>query len=183
MRFLGRRIANRAADRCPGLARTGGFVGCICLPAIDGLAQTKAPDPWDAGQIPVRTRPHLRLHLSSWLSNPRPNPQNALCYLDVLRRELIIVALFVVALRLPFLNQPIQGDDINYLYGAEHAQIDPLHPTHARYAFMSTIVDMRGHPHPPLIAWYLALLLTIFKDISEVPFHAAYILFSLIAGF
>jgi len=100
-----------------------------------------------------------------------------------LRRDLIIVALFVLALRLPFLDQPIQGDDINYLYGAEHAQIDPLHPTHARYAFMGRIVDMRGHPHPPLNAWYLALLLAVFKDVSEVPFHAAYILFSLIAGF
>jgi 4-amino-4-deoxy-L-arabinose transferase-like glycosyltransferase len=100
-----------------------------------------------------------------------------------LRREFIIVALFVLALRLPFLNQPIQGDDINYLYGAQHAQIDPLHPTHTRYAFMGKIVDMRGHPHPPLNAWYLALLLAVFKDISEVPFHAAYVLFSLIAGF
>ncbi|HEY6393091.1 MAG TPA: glycosyltransferase family 39 protein [Bryobacteraceae bacterium] len=100
-----------------------------------------------------------------------------------MRREFIIVALFVLALRLPFLNQPIQGDDINYLYGAQHAQIDPLHPTHARYAFMGRIVDMRGHPHPPLNAWFLGLLLAVFKDISEAPFHAAYILFSLIAGF
>jgi 4-amino-4-deoxy-L-arabinose transferase-like glycosyltransferase len=99
-----------------------------------------------------------------------------------LRRELIIVALFVLVLRLPFLNQPIQGDDINYLYGAEHAQIDPLHPTHTSYAFMGRIVDMRGHPHPPLNVWYLAVLLAVFKDVSEVPFHAAYILFSLIAG-
>jgi len=100
-----------------------------------------------------------------------------------LRRKIIIVALFVLALRLPFLNQPIQGDDINYLYGAQHAQMEPLHPTHARYAFMGRIVDMRGHPHPPLNAWFLGLLLVVFKDVSEVPFHAAYILFSLIAGF
>jgi len=42
---------------------------------------------------------------------------------------------------------------------------------------------MRGHPHPPLNAWYLALLLAVFRDVSEVPLHAAYILFSLIAGF
>jgi Dolichyl-phosphate-mannose-protein mannosyltransferase len=99
-----------------------------------------------------------------------------------LRREIIIVALFVLALRLPFLNQPIQGDDINYLYGAEHAQIDPLHPTHTRYVFLGRMVDMRGHPHPPLNAWFLALLLAIFKDVHEVPFHAAYIVFSLIAA-
>lgn len=100
-----------------------------------------------------------------------------------MRREILIVALFVLALRLPFLNQAIQGDDVYYLYGAEHAQINPLHPTHARYAFLGQMVDMRGHPHPPLNAWYLGLLLAILKNVSEVPFHAAYILFSLIAAF
>jgi len=96
---------------------------------------------------------------------------------------LLIVALFVLTLRLPFLNQAVQGDDVYYLYGAEHAQIDPLHPMHARYVFLGQMVDMRGHPHPPLNAWYLGLLLAIFKDVHEIPFHAAYILFSLIAAF
>ena len=90
--------------------------------------------------------------------------------------------LFVVALRLPFLNQAIQGDDVYYLYGAQHAQIDPLHPLHARYVFLGQMVDMRGHPHPPLNSWYLGLLLRMFKDVHEIPFHAAYILFSLIAA-
>lgn len=99
-----------------------------------------------------------------------------------MRRELLIVVLFVLALRLPFLNQPIQGDDVNYLYGAEYAQIDPLHPTHARYAFLGRLVDMRGHPHPPLNAWILGALLAGFRDVSEIPFHAAYIVFSLIAA-
>jgi hypothetical protein len=100
-----------------------------------------------------------------------------------LRRELLIVALFVLVLRLPFLDQAIQGDDVYYLYGAEHARIDPLHPLHARYVFQGQMVDMRGHPHPPLNSWYLGLLLGIFKDVHEIPFHAAYILFSLIAAF
>jgi dolichyl-phosphate-mannose-protein mannosyltransferase len=90
--------------------------------------------------------------------------------------------LVVLALRLPFLNQAFQGDDIYYLYGAEHAQIDPLHPNHARYPFLGQIVDMRGHPHPPLDAWFLAGLLALFKNVDEVHYHAAYILFSLIAG-
>jgi hypothetical protein len=98
-------------------------------------------------------------------------------------RDLLIVALFVLALRLPFLNQAIQGDDVYYLAEAQHAQIEPLHPKHVQYAFMGRMVDMRGQPHPPLNAWYLALLLAVLKDVSEIPFHAAYILFSLIAAF
>ena len=99
------------------------------------------------------------------------------------QRDLLIVALFVFALRLPFLNQAIQGDDVYYLAEAQHAQIEPLHPKHVEYAFMGRMVDMRGQPHPPLNAWYLALLIALSKDISEIPFHAAYILFSLMAAF
>ena len=90
--------------------------------------------------------------------------------------------LAVLALRLPFLNQAIQGDDVNYLYGAQHAQIDPLHPNHARYVYLGRLVDMRGQPHPPLNSWYLAALLAILGDVKEVPYHAAYILFSVIAA-
>jgi len=93
-----------------------------------------------------------------------------------------LVLLAVLALRLPFLNQAIQGDDLFYLYGAEHAQIDPLHPNHAAYAFQGRLVSMQGHPHPPLNAWFLGALLAIFRDVREIPFHAAYILFSCIAA-
>jgi hypothetical protein len=99
------------------------------------------------------------------------------------KRDLLIVALFILALRLPFLNQAIQGDDVYYLAEAQHAQIEPLHPKHVQYTFIGRMVDMRGQPHPPLNAWYLAMLLATLKDISEIPFHAAYILFSLIAAF
>jgi 4-amino-4-deoxy-L-arabinose transferase-like glycosyltransferase len=100
-----------------------------------------------------------------------------------LRRQLILVALVVFALRLPFLNQALQGDDILYLTEAEHAQIEPLHPKHTEYVFMGHDIDMRGQSHPPLNAWFLALLLAAKKDVSEIPFHTAYILFSLIAAF
>jgi len=97
-------------------------------------------------------------------------------------RGLLLTLIFVVLLRVPFLDQAIQGDDIYYLAGAEHAQIDPLHPNHARYAFLGQIVPMQGHPHPPLNAWFLGLLLAIFKDVHETTYHAAYVVFSLIAA-
>jgi hypothetical protein len=100
-----------------------------------------------------------------------------------LRRQLIIVALVVLALRLPFLYQALQGDDILYLTEAAHAQIEPLHPKHTEYVFMGRDIDMRGQSHPPFNAWFLALLLAANKDVSEIPFHAAYILFSLLAAF
>jgi hypothetical protein len=82
----------------------------------------------------------------------------------------ILVVLLVFALRLPFLHQAIQGDDPYYLYGAEHAQIDPLHPHHARYLFQGDLVDMRGFPHPPLNAWILAVPLAAVGRCYSSPF-------------
>lgn len=89
----------------------------------------------------------------------------------------------VLALRLPFLNQAFQGDDVLYLTEAAHAQIEPLHPKHTEYVFMGRDIDMRGQSHPPLNAWFLALLIAIGRGVTEIPFHAAYILFSIIAAF
>lgn len=97
-------------------------------------------------------------------------------------KQFLLVVAVVLALRLPFLHQPIQGDDLYYLYGAEHALIDPAHPTHTKYIFMGDLVDMRGQSHPPLDSWILGGLLAIFGDVREVPVHLAYTIFSLIAA-
>ncbi len=97
-------------------------------------------------------------------------------------KQALLVAAIVLALRLPFLNQAIQGDDLYYLYGAEHAQIEPLHPDHAKYLFQGDLVEMRGHSHPPLNSWILGALLWACGDVREVPFHLAYSIFSLMAA-
>ncbi len=97
------------------------------------------------------------------------------------RAKLLILLALVIAIRLPFLNQAIQGDDPYYLYGAEHAQIDPLHPLDVKYLFQGDLVDMRGHPHGPLNSWILAAPLAVIGDVREPLFHFRYILWSLIA--
>src|SRR5579862_3265301 len=96
--------------------------------------------------------------------------------------RLALVVAVVLLIRLPFLHQAIQGDDVYYLAQAEHAQIDPLHPNHVQYVFLGDRVDLRGFPHPPFNAWFLGLLLALIGDIREAPLHAAYILFSLVAA-
>lgn len=99
------------------------------------------------------------------------------------RRDLFLVALVVFVLRVPFLWHPIQGDDLYYLAGGAHGLIEPLHPHHAKYMFQGRLVDMRGHPHPPLNAWLLTALLATFGEVREAKFHAAYLLLSLVAAF
>ena len=87
----------------------------------------------------------------------------------------------VLLVRLPFLNQAVGGDDVYYLAAAYHGLVDPLHPNHTTYVFEGNDVTFQGYPHPPGNAWVLSGLLRIFGDVYEVPFHAAYLLFSLLA--
>src|SRR5215831_8050571 len=98
------------------------------------------------------------------------------------RLKLLLIVTVVLIVRLPFLHQAIQGDDVYYLAEAEHAQIEPLHPTHFHLVYLGNLSDMRGHSHPPMNAWMLGALLAAFGDIREAPFHAVYILFSLAAA-
>jgi len=97
-------------------------------------------------------------------------------------RGLWVALAFVLLIRVPFLNQAIQGDDHIYLTEGAHALVDPLHPNNVKYVFLGDEVDLRGHSHPPGNAWPLAGLLAVFGEVREVPFHAAYIGFSLIAA-
>lgn len=73
-------------------------------------------------------------------------------------RDIALLVLFTAAVRAPFFHHPLQGDDIYYLKGAEHARLDPLHPHQAQYVFHGRLVSMLGHPHPPLNAFFLGLL-------------------------
>ena len=97
------------------------------------------------------------------------------------RKQLLLALALVLAIRIPFLNQAIQGDDDIYLKEAAHALIEPLNPAHTKYVFVGDEVDLRGHSHPPGNAWPLAGLILLFGGVEEVPFHAAYTVFSLIA--
>lgn len=97
-------------------------------------------------------------------------------------RDIVLVCLLVLALRLPFLTQAVQGDDIYYLAGGQHALVEPGHPHRAQYLFQGRMVDMRGHPHPPLNSWILGGLLAMVGEVREPVFHAAYALFSLLAA-
>jgi hypothetical protein len=102
-----------------------------------------------------------------------PDPRN---------RSLWLVFALVLLIRIPFWNQAIQGDDTIYLHEAAHALIEPLHPDNTKYVFQGAEVDLRGHPHGPMDAWILAALLAVFGEVKEVPFHAVYTIFSLIAA-
>ena len=94
-------------------------------------------------------------------------------------RGLLLLLALTLALRLPFLNHAIQGDDAFFLSVAQHVQVDPLHPNHFVLRATGIDVDMRGHLHPPGNGWMLGALLALFGDIRETAFHGVYVVFSL----
>jgi hypothetical protein len=86
------------------------------------------------------------------------------------RKSLLLLLGLVLLIRLPFLNQAIQGDDHIYLTEAQHALVDPLHPSDVKYVFLGGEVDLRGHSHPPGNAWPLAGLILLFGDVKRRHF-------------
>ena len=98
------------------------------------------------------------------------------------RTQFFLLVAAAIVMRLLFVQEAVQGDDVYFLYGAEHALVEPLHPLNAKYAFQGEMVDMRGHTHGPVGSWILALLMMVCGGVHEVPFHLFYILFSLIAA-
>ena len=95
------------------------------------------------------------------------------------RRELLLLAAFTLLLHLPFLNQPVQGDEVTYLDVAREVLRQPLTPLNFQYVFMGHTVDASGHPHPPLNAYLLALAWILRGHFSVVFFHAFYLIFAL----
>ncbi len=84
-------------------------------------------------------------------------------------------------MRLPFLDLPVQGDDVYYLIFANNALVDPLHPLQTSFRLQGATVWGAGHTRPPGNAWTLAALLWLLGGVREIPFHLFYLLFSLIA--
>lgn len=100
-----------------------------------------------------------------------------------MRRDLVLLALLVLAIRLPFVGQPIQGDDVYYLLIAENARVDPAHAMQFGFRLQGETVWAAGHTRPPGNAYLLAGLLTLLGGAREIPLHLAYTGFSLLAVF
>lgn len=100
-----------------------------------------------------------------------------------MRRDLVLLTLLVLAIRLPFAGQPIQGDDVYYLLIAENARVDPAHAMQFGFRLQGETVWAAGHTRPPGNAYFLAGLLTLLGGAPEIPLHLAYAGFSLLAVF
>jgi hypothetical protein len=86
---------------------------------------------------------------------------------------------FTLVLHVPFLRQPVEGDEVTYLDIARHVFEQPLTPQNFQYVFSGRLVDAAGHPHPPLDAYLVALAWILRGHVSVLFFHAFYLIFAL----
>jgi hypothetical protein len=94
-------------------------------------------------------------------------------------RDLLILAAFTLLLHLPFLWQPVQGDEPTYLDVAREVFRQPFTPLNFSYVFQGRTVEAAGHPHPPLNAYLLTIPWMLSGGFSLVIFHVFYLLFAL----
>ncbi len=96
--------------------------------------------------------------------------------------HILAIALFILALTLPFSNKAYHFDDAAFIYVADQIAKDPLRP----YSF---VLEWGGHSgetathllDTPLVSYYIAWVSWLFGR-SEIILHISFILFSLTAG-
>ncbi len=99
-------------------------------------------------------------------------------------RDLAVLVVLVVGLAVPFLTQPFHMDDNFYMDMARSARAHPLFPYDAPYDFGGLhLPDMASHTHPPLQAYFLALVQHFAGEGSgtEWMYHTAALIFPILA--
>jgi 4-amino-4-deoxy-L-arabinose transferase-like glycosyltransferase len=102
-----------------------------------------------------------------------------------MNRDLALLVFVVVACAIPFIFQPFHMDDNFYMDMARNARVHPLFPYDAPYSFGGFhLRDMASHSHPPLQAYFLALIQSVAGEGEgrEWAYHLASLIFPLLAS-
>ena len=96
-------------------------------------------------------------------------------------KPIILIAIFALALSLPFLNKAYHIDDAAFIYVADQIAKDPLRP----YSFILEWGSKSGLAthilDTPLVSYYIALITWLFGR-SEIILHLSFIIFPVTAG-
>ncbi len=109
-------------------------------------------------------------------SNP-VNPVN-----PVRKGEGVAIALFAIAINIPFVNQAFHMDDGIFLIAAKNVSHNPLFPQDLPVLFEGvSVADLGSTEHPPLTVYFMALCGAI-GGFSELRLHLGFLIFPVILG-
>ncbi len=94
----------------------------------------------------------------------------------------IVVVLAVLALTVPFINQPFNQDDRDFVAFARASSNQLVGITLHNYSYDGVFAKNYHDPHGPVLSTYLGLSLRAGAGESESLFHALYLIFPLIGG-
>lgn len=119
--------------------------------------------------------------IGNWIKNRITSASPEASDRTILRDVLILTAL-VLVFCLPFINQAFHWDDRDYIEYTQ-AQAGDITQFHVLdYSYRGHFYWRLRNPHAPLLTTYLSLLLRAGAEVSEPLFHAAYLVFPLIAA-
>jgi len=97
-------------------------------------------------------------------------------------RDVLILTALVLLFCLPFINQAFHWDDRDYIEFTQVQAGDITQFHLSDYSYRGHFVWRLRNPHAPLLTTYLSLLLRTGAEVSEPLFHAAYLVFPLVAA-
>ncbi|MHB1361930.1 MAG: hypothetical protein ACYCW5_04945 [Thermoleophilia bacterium] len=96
---------------------------------------------------------------------------------------LLVIAAAVAVLTLPFINQPFNQDDRDFVEFARASANDITRLSIENYTYEGKYFKNYRDPHGPLLTTYLGVPLRMGAAESEALFHGLYLIFPLIGAF
>lgn len=101
----------------------------------------------------------------------------------VLGLKLLFIALFTLAIMVPFAGQAFSFDGPLMLHFASVQSDHPLQQHIDNFDYFGIRFDRYFNTHPRFFSFYLSLVIRIAGGIAEVPIHLSLITFTLMGGF
>ncbi len=98
-------------------------------------------------------------------------------------KELILIVMLSVVINLFFINKPFHMDDTAYISAAEKMRLSPFSAYHGTMLYRTNTQEPAFDTilHPPLVIFYIKLVLLFIQKNKEIILHLAFLVFPIIS--
>ena len=95
---------------------------------------------------------------------------------------MVIIAVAVLVITLPFINKAFEWDDGEVIKFAEVFKDNPTQLHLENFGYLGRFNEQFRTSHPPGVSYYLAFYMKLGFGVNEALYHMAFIIFPLIAA-